>query len=223
VLFLYHVYYKNKEIKLYMELFAYSLLAFTLGSIPFSVILTKLYKGKDVRSVGDNNPGATNAWKIGGSIFGMIVLLIEFSKAIIPIYIAIHVGDITGNNLILISVLPILGHGFSPFLKFKGGKALAVTAGMWLALFGIEAFLALFISLAIVWTIQKNDAWTVNLSHLALFLYGMTVDISNQYFTLNNFLITWIIAAIFMVFKHRMELSELPKFRNIKRDFRRLV
>jgi len=197
-----------------MELFAYSLLAFTLGSIPFSVILTKLYKGKDVRSVGDNNPGATNAWKIGGSIFGMIVLLIEFSKAIIPIYIAIHVGDITGNNLILISVLPILGHGFSPFLKFKGGKALAVTAGMWLALFGIEAFLAL---------LQKNDAWTVNISHLALFLYGMTVDISNQYFTLNNFLITWIIAALFMVFKHRVELSELPKFRNIKRDFRRLV
>ena len=135
----------------------------------------------------------------------------------------IHVGDITGNNLILISVLPILGHGFSPFLKFKGGKALAVTAGMWLALFGIEAFLALFVSLAIIWTIQKNDAWTVNLSHLGLFLYGMTVDISNQYFTLNNFLITWIIAALFMLFKHRIELRELPKFRNIKRDFRRLV
>ena len=206
-----------------MELFAYSLLAFTFGSIPFSVILTNLYKGRDVRSVGDNNPGAANAWKIGGSIFGIIVTLIEFSKAIIPIYLAIHVGDITGNNLILICVLPILGHGFSPFLKFKGGKALAVTAGMWLALFGIEAVLALFGSLAIVWTIQKNDAWTVNLSHLALFLYGMAVDISNQYITLNNFLIIWIIAAIFMAFKHRKELSELPKFRNIKRDFGRLV
>jgi hypothetical protein len=94
---------------------------------------------------------------------------------------------------------------------------------MWLALFGIEAFLALFGSLAIVWTIQKNDAWTVNLSHLALFLYGMVMDISNQFFTLNNFLITWIIAALFMAFKHRKELSELPKLRNIKRDFRRSV
>ena len=81
-----------------MELFAYSLLAFTFGSIPFSVILTNLYKGRDVRSVGDNNPGAANAWKIGGSIFGIIVTLIEFSKAIIPIYLAIHVGNITGNN-----------------------------------------------------------------------------------------------------------------------------
>ena len=100
---------------------------------------------------------------------------------------------------------------------------MAVTAGMWLALFGIEAVLALFGSLAIVWTIQKNDAWTVNLSHLALFLYGMSVDISNQYITLNNFLIIWIIAAIFMAFKHRKGLSELPKFRNIKRDFGRLV
>ena len=106
MLFLYHVYYKNKEIRSYMELFAYSLLAFTFGSIPFSVILTNLYKGRDVRSVGDNNPGAANAWKIGGSIFGIIVTLIEFSKAIIPIYLAIHVGNITGNNLILICVLP---------------------------------------------------------------------------------------------------------------------
>ena len=73
--------------------------------------------------------------------------------------------------LVLVSAMPILGHSFSPFLKFKGGKALAVTAAMWLALFNVESAIVIFGLLAIMYTIQKNDAWTVNLVHFGFFLY----------------------------------------------------
>ena len=61
----------------------YSIIAFLCGSIPFAVILTKFLSGKNVRLVGDNNPGAINAWKTGGSLVGMVVMFIEFLKAIL--------------------------------------------------------------------------------------------------------------------------------------------
>ena len=131
----------------------FAIVAFIAGSIPFSVILTKVLSGKDVRDIGDNNPGAVNAWKSGGAYLGIFVMFLEFLKAILPISIAIRFYDLSGYNLVFISLMPIIGHSFSPFLKLKGGKALAVTAAMWLALFQFEAaivifgFLALFLSL----------------------------------------------------------------------------
>ncbi|GIS30264.1 MAG: hypothetical protein Ct9H90mP2_06470 [Dehalococcoidia bacterium] len=88
-----------------------------------------------------------------------------------------------GYNLVFISLMPIFGHSFSPFLKFRGGKALAVTAAMWLALFQFEAAKVIFGLLAIFFAIQKNDAWTVNLVHLCFFIYGK----SNIYFKILYF------------------------------------
>ena len=104
---------------------------------------------KDVREIGDNNPGAVNAWKSAGAYVGLIVMFLEFLKAILPIAIAIRFFDLNGYNLVFISLMPIFGHSFSPFLKFRGGKALAVTAAMWLALFQFEAAIVIFGLLAI--------------------------------------------------------------------------
>ena len=144
-----------------METLIFSIIAFFSGAIPFSIILTKILSGKDVREIGDNNPGAVNAWKSGGAYVGLIVMFLEFLKAILPIAIAIRFFDLNGYNLVFISLMPIFGHSFSPFLKFRGGKALAVTAAMWLALFQFEAAIVIFGLLAIFFAIQKNDAWTV--------------------------------------------------------------
>ena len=159
-----------------METLIFSIIAFFSGAIPFSIILTKILSGKDVREIGDNNPGAVNAWKSGGAYVGLIVMFLEFLKAILPIAIAIRFFDLNGYNLVFISLMPIFGHSFSPFLKFRGGKALAVTAAMWLALFQFEAAIVIFGLLAIFFAIQKNDAWTVNLVHLCFFIYGIAIN-----------------------------------------------
>lgn len=197
----------------------YSIIAFLCGSIPFAVILTKFLSGKNVRLVGDNNPGAINAWKTGGSLVGMVVMFIEFLKAILPISIAMYFLDFTGINLIIISFMPILGHSFSPFLKFKGGKALAVTAAMWLALFQIEAAIIIFVLLAIFFAIQKNDAWTVTLVHFGLLIYGILTDLSNAYISNSEFIILWIFATLMIVYNHKIELRTPLKFRSFKDIF----
>tara|TARA_Y100001970_G_scaffold284221_1_gene401121 strand:- start:2404 stop:3030 length:627 start_codon:yes stop_codon:yes gene_type:complete len=195
----------------------FAIVAFIAGSIPFSVILTKVLSGKDVRDIGDNNPGAVNAWKSGGAYLGIFVMFLEFLKAILPISIAIRFYDLSGYNLVFISLMPIIGHSFSPFLKLKGGKALAVTAAMWLALFQFEAAIVIFGFLALFFAIQKNDAWTVNLVHLCFFIYGIITSISNSYISNNEFIFLWILASIFMIYNHRKELRELPEIRkNIK-------
>tara|TARA_B110000196_G_scaffold115077_1_gene100172 strand:+ start:772 stop:1395 length:624 start_codon:yes stop_codon:yes gene_type:complete len=197
----------------------YSIIAFLCGSIPFAVILTKFLSGKNVRLVGDNNPGAINAWKTGGSLVGMVVMFIEFLKAILPIFIAMYFLDFTGINLIIISFMPILGHSFSPFLKFKGGKALAVTAAMWLALFQIEAAIIIFVLLAIFFVIQKNDAWTVTLVHFGLLIYGILTDLSNAYISNSEFIILWIFTTLMIVYNHKIELRTPIKFRSLRDIF----
>jgi glycerol-3-phosphate acyltransferase PlsY len=197
----------------------YSIIAFLCGSIPFAVILTKFLSGKDVRLAGDNNPGAVNAWKTGGSIVGLVVMVIEFLKAILPISIAMYFLDFNGTSLIIISFMPILGHSFSPFLKFKGGKALAVTGAMWLALFQIEAAIIIFGLLAIFFAIQKNDAWTVTFVHFGLLIYGILTDLSNAYISNSEFIILWIFATLMIIFNHNKELRTPLKFRTLRDIF----
>lgn len=194
----------------------FSIISFFSGAIPFPVIITRLLSGKDVREVGDNNPGAVNAWKSGGSYIGIIVMFVEFLKAILPIAIAIKYFDINGIDLVIVSLMPILGHSFSPFLKFKGGKALAVTAAMWLAIFQLEAAAVIFGLLAIFFVIQKNDAWTVNIVHFGFFFYGIITSISKSYISTNQFIILWIFASALMIYNHNKELRNAPKFRNFR-------
>ena len=202
-----------------METLIFSIIAFFSGAIPFSIILTKILSGKDVREIGDNNPGAVNAWKSAGAYVGLIVMFLEFLKAILPIAIAIRFFDLNGYNLVFISLMPIFGHSFSPFLKFRGGKALAVTAAMWLALFQFEAAIVIFGLLAILFAIQKNDAWTVNLVHLCFFIYGITTSISKSYISNSEFIFLWVIATIMMIYNHKKELRELPEIRKNIRNF----
>ena len=202
-----------------METLIFSIIAFFSGAIPFSIILTKILSGKDVREIGDNNPGAVNAWKSGGAYVGLIVMFLEFLKAILPIAIAIRFFDLNGYNLVFISLMPIFGHSFSPFLKFRGGKALAVTAAMWLALVQFEAAIVIFGLLAIFFAIQKNDAWTVNLVHLCFFIYGIATSISKSYISNSEFIFLWVIATIMMIYNHKKELRELPEIRKNIRNF----
>jgi glycerol-3-phosphate acyltransferase PlsY len=109
-------------------------LAFLSGSLPFSVWLGKILLGLDVRRFGDGNPGAANAFRTGNRLVGLLVLLLDISKAAAPVGWAYYNLGIRGIPMLLIAVAPILGHVFSPFLGFRGGKALATALGVWIGL-----------------------------------------------------------------------------------------
>lgn len=115
-------------------MYLWFLLAFFSGSLPFSVWTGRLFLGKDIRAVGDANPGATNVLRAGGKGVAALALLLDFLKGALPVGLAHLRLGMTGWPLILIAVLPVLGHAFTPFLGGRGGKAVATTGGIWCGL-----------------------------------------------------------------------------------------
>jgi glycerol-3-phosphate acyltransferase PlsY len=113
---------------------AWALLAFLCGSLPFSVWLPRIFRRRDVRRFGDGNPGATNAYRAAGPLIGLLVLLLDTSKAAAPVGLAYFSLGYRGSTMVLIATAPVLGHAFSPLLRFRGGKALAAAFGTWIGL-----------------------------------------------------------------------------------------
>ncbi len=117
-----------------MQALAWTLLGFALGSLPFSLWIGRLALRVDIRSLGDGNPGGANVWKAGGRIWAGIAILLDGFKAAIPVGLAYRVYGISGWPLLPVALAPLVGHIFSPLLKFRGGKGLASTFGVWLGL-----------------------------------------------------------------------------------------
>ena len=151
--------------------------AYLLGSIPFGFLVAKA-KGVDIRSVGSGNIGATNAMRVLGKPAGIFVLLMDAAKGFgacylgpfLCIYFAPHFIMITPNGnvsvpleqfvppmeerfAIIAGIFAVLGHNYTCWLKFKGGKGIATTAGVYLALapWAVLVSLVVFI-LAVVFT-----------------------------------------------------------------------
>jgi glycerol-3-phosphate acyltransferase PlsY len=129
----------------------------------FSFWIGKLF-GYDIREYGDGNPGATNAFKAAGIKAGFPSLLLDFLKGAIPLFIAFWILQINDWRLIPLSIAPILGHSFSPFLKFRGGKAIAVTFGVWsgITLWEIPVVLGLSLSFFTFILIFEEDGWRLS-------------------------------------------------------------
>src|SRR6185369_17175691 len=109
-------------------------LGFFSGALPFSAWLAHGLAGAELRQVGDGNPGAANAWKAGGWRVGALALVLDYLKGALPVAVAHFGWHLAGFPLGAVAVAPILGHAFSPFLKFRGGKGLTVTFGAWTGL-----------------------------------------------------------------------------------------
>jgi len=184
----------------------WTLAGFVLGSIPFSLLMGKLLAHKDIRTVGDGNPGGANAIKAGGLKAGIPAMILDIGKGFLPVYLAQKYG-LAGWSLVPVCLAPILGHAFSPFLRFRGGKALGPTAGAWIGLVGLWVF-PIYGVLAIPLTIlQSEDAWSANAGMIALLGYSIL------------FGETWMVAftalnAMLIVWTHRRALVHPPQLRS---------
>lgn len=123
--------------------------AFLSGSLMFSYWLGRI-ASKDIRREGDGNPGAFNLWQAAGYRLGMLGIVLDFAKGYIPLLLMLQSGFIQGYEPVYVAPAFILGHVFSPFMKFKGGKAIAVTFGVWSALTRFEGALAYALVLALM-------------------------------------------------------------------------
>ena len=132
-------------------------IAYLLGSIPFAYIIGKL-RGLDVRKVGDRNVGTFNVFRHGGLVAGIATLIADVGKGALAIVVA---KLLSGNELAVVfgaGVAAVVGHNWPVFLRFRGGRGLAVVIGALLALLPIEMLISVAISIAVLFA-TRNSVW----------------------------------------------------------------
>ncbi|RME90047.1 MAG: hypothetical protein D6770_03315 [Anaerolineae bacterium] len=189
------------------SLIAWTSFGFILGSIPFSFLLVHFWVHRDIRTVGDGNPGATNAWKAGGWPVGLSAVALDISKGFAPLYLARRMAGLEGWALLPVALAPILGHALQPWLKFHGGKALATSGGAWIAWIGLRT-LPIYASLTLpALALQVEHAWAAFAGMFALLGYTLWFVESpplTAFACINLCIIAW---------THRRELRHAPRLR----------
>jgi glycerol-3-phosphate acyltransferase PlsY len=176
--------------------------AFFCGSLPFSVWLGKAALRKDIRHFGDANPGAANVFRAGSKGWGAIAILLDILKGAIPVGLANFAAGITDWSLALIAIAPIAGHAFSPFLRFKGGKAIAVSLGIWCGLTLYQVPMVLGLLLGIFIALLTNNGWSTVLGFALLIIYLLIMAAPVW------MLGVWLGNLIIVVYKHRADLTQ---------------
>jgi acyl phosphate:glycerol-3-phosphate acyltransferase len=127
--------------------------AYILGSIPFGLILAKLFVGSDIRKAGSGNIGATNVARVAGPAAGILTLLLDAAKGATAVWLAGRFTDQSSTTMTLAAVAALLGHCFPVWLRFKGGKGVATALGVFLMLAPMAALGALlvFIIVSVAW------------------------------------------------------------------------
>ena len=181
-----------------MELFIIGIISYLMGSIPFGLILTKIYLKKDIREIGSGNIGATNALRTGNKIIGYSTLTLDVLKAVITV---LYVKN-NFHDMIYISALCVfLGHVFPVWLKFKGGKGVATYVGI---LFSLNILLGIVFGIfwLIIFFISKYSSLASLIGSLTIPVYILIIDSSESVFFYG-------IMFILIFFTHRENIKRL--------------
>jgi glycerol-3-phosphate acyltransferase PlsY len=188
-----------------------SAIGFLLGSIPFAWVFGLLILRRDVRRVGDGNPGSANAWKTGGWPMGVSVLVLDYAKGFFPVGFAYYLAGVSGLLLVPVALAPVLGHAFSPFLGFRGGKAVAVTFGIWSGLTLWVGPVTLALGLTTCLLLQETNAWSV------LLAMGLLLIVLLAWQPTIPLLLVWLGNLLLLAWKHRLELCTPLRWRRRRR------
>ena len=185
-----------------MSLLLWIAFAFFCGSLPFSVWVGKFALRKDIRQFGDANPGAANVFRAGSKGWGALAIVLDILKGAVPVGLANYGAHITGWSLAIIALAPIAGHAFSPFLHFKGGKAIAVSLGIWCGLTLYQVPLVLGLILGIYIALFTNNGLSTMLGFASLMIYLLIIAAPLW------MLGVWLGNLIIVTWKHRADLTQ---------------
>lgn len=189
------------------QIILWSLIAFASGSLMFSYWLGKAALNEDIRQVGDGNPGSTNVLKAGGWKLGALAFVLDTLKGAIPVAIAKYGIGIEGVGLVIVSLMPILGHAFTPFLRGHGGKAVAVSFGVWMALTFWEIPMLGGIALGLWYCVIAISGWAVVFMSLSIGLYLLWFDPNPVLYCV------WVGNFTLFLHKYRADLRQKPQLR----------
>lgn len=220
-----------------MQFWLCPLLAFLLGSIPFGLLMAKM-RGIDIRAHGSGNIGATNVFRVIGKKEGVVCLLLDMLKGFIPVALAVNLIQITGRPVqvplgmpeswtlllpessafqaqlahIATALCAVLGHNYSPWVGFKGGKGIATSAGVLLGLMPFAVLILLGVWVLLAFTTRYVSVASIGAAVVLplVTLWGSWHHGRIQDGSWNKplFALTVIIAAS-AVWKHRANLRRL--------------
>lgn len=173
--------------------------SYILGSIPNALWIGKIFKKIDVRKYGSGNVGSTNAARVLGYKYGIMTLVLDVLKGVIPTYLG-YMIDV--RVAILAGLFSILGHSYSVFIKFQGGKAVATTVGVFLILspFSILSLLFVFL-LTVLTTGYVSLASMISASFLFIAVYIFNGNIYEIIFSL--------IIGMLVIYRHKSNIKNL--------------
>lgn len=190
-----------------MNALIWTLLGFLLGSLPFSVWLGKLVLRDDIRRYGDGNPGGTNVVRAGNTGLGLLVIFLDMLKGATPVALAHYVFKVDGWPLVPVILAPMLGHAFSPFLRLRGGKALASIFGTWTALTVPFGPFVMGLSVLALYKTQTVSGWAALGAWICMLAFLLVTGASFPR------LAAWAGTAALIVWKHREDLRRRPEIK----------
>ena len=191
-----------------IEIITVFIYSYILGSVPFGLILTKLFLKKDIRKIGSGNIGATNVLRTGGKFLATVTLFFDVIKG----YLSVFITNEYFNDLIFLSALMcFIGHIFPVWLKFKGGKGVATYLGIVIAISIKLAILFGFIWMFTLLIFRYSSLSSI-FSTLVVFLYSLFLN----NFSLNIFLF---VIFIIVIFTHRENILRLKSRTENKINF----
>jgi glycerol-3-phosphate acyltransferase PlsY len=179
---------------------------YLMGSIPTGYLIVKMIKKIDVRTIGSGNIGATNVKRVLGTKWFFVVLTLDALKGFIPVSIlTVMFGGQYEFVPVLAGAAAILGHTFTIFLNFKGGKGVATALGVLLALAPLSAFCCLLVFIMVVWMFGYVSLGSI----VAAALLPVFVIIFSEMGFFGLIILFSIVAAVFVIYKHKDNIKRL--------------
>ncbi len=180
------------------EIITVFIASYLAGSIPFGLILTKIFLNKDLRKIGSKNIGATNVLRTGNKKVAGLTLFLDVSKGIIPILIT---KEYFTDLIYLSSLAAFLGHIFPVWLKFKGGKGVATYLGI-IFILSFNLGVTFCLSWILISIVSKYSSLSSILSTMIVFL----ISFLNNNFELTSYLF---ITFIIILYTHKQNIVRI--------------
>ena len=197
-----------------------AVIGYLMGAIPFALIISKRMAGIDISKHGSGNLGGTNVLRVLGFKAGALVMVLDIAKAFVPVMLAkLIIGDsvlsIAGFTLnwqwgqVITALMVMVGHSWSVYIKFRGGKGAAAYFGGWFAIWPVGSVAALVGGVILILTVWLSKYMSLgsiigSLSILCLFAVLTLIDVSPP-----AYLVYSVVSAGLIVYQHRSNISRL--------------
>ena len=193
-----------------MEIILVVFFSYLSGSIPFGLILTKIFSNQDIRKIGSGNIGATNVLRTGNKFLAILTLILDALKGYVPVIIT---QQFFPEQLQISGLMVFLGHLFPIWLKFKGGKGVATYLGVLFALsYGLGILFVLtwiMVSLIFKYASLASIFSSLTVLVVTIFRENLVKNIDPNFVFANNIKLTLFIFFILIIFTHKKNISNL--------------